>query len=371
MKRLLIFCTAFLVAVMQAEAGGFEQPNQSASAAGVANAFVATANDASALHYNPAGIAWLSGVSVMGGARLDYRDSSIATPVVNAPNMGTESATGSLYMSWTPRDGRLAAGLGFSPLYVANNDWGVAFPATGGITKLTVDHATTDAVYAISSDLAVGLGGDWYITRATMSRPAQSFKGTDFKTFGGHASLLWKPLPGWSLGAMFRSGAKVSMSGQGNDSLAFKLPDYAHVGIAHDFADVWRLETDLKWTRWSALKQLNVQRAGVITQPNTLNLRDTLTVMAGLTWSWRENTQFRVGYAYDQGASRSQNFNPIIADQDGHRISLGAGADLFGLHLDLAYQYVLYGKRTATGAYAGVYKDRRQSVVMSISNVFD
>lgn len=371
MKRLFIMCTACLAVSAQASAGGFEQPNQSGSAAGVANAFVANANDASALVYNPAGIAWLTGVSVMAGVRLDYRDSSVITPAVHAPNKGSESATGSLYASWTPHDGRLAAGIGFSPLYVANNDWRTAFPMTGSLTKLTVDHATFDAVYAINSGLAVGLGGDWYITRATMTRGTQSFQGTDFKTFGGHAALMWKPLPAWSLGAMFRSGASVSMSGQANDSLSFKLPDSAQVGIAHDFADVWRFEADLKWSRWSALKQMNVITGAAITQPNALNLKDTLTAMAGVTWSWRERTQFRIGYAYDQGAGKNLNFNPIIADQDGHRISLGAGADMFGLHFDLAYQYLFYAKRTATGGFAGRYNDRRQSVVMSISNVFE
>jgi|UPI000379C646 long-subunit fatty acid transport protein len=371
MKRIVIFLLVFLSAGSVAQAGGFEQPNQSASAAGVANAFVATASDASALIYNPAGIAWQSGVSVMASGRLDYRDSSVVTPLFNASNNGTEPFTGSIYASWAPVDSRLAAGFGFSPLYIANNDWGLAFPAGSGITKLTVDHSTFDAVYAVNSDLAVGLGGDWYITRATMTQGTQSFQGNSFTSFGGHASLMWKPMPAWSVGAMFRSGAQVNMSGQASDTLSFKLPDYVSAGIAHDFADVWRLETDVKWTRWSALKDMNIIKAGLISQPNTLNLRDTLTVMAGLSWTWRENTEFRVGYAYEQAANRSQNFSPLIADQDGHRISIGAGGDLFGFHMDVAYQYVYYSKKTATGAFAGVYRDRRQSLMMSVSNTFD
>ncbi len=376
MKRIFIIFAAVLTGLTQAQAAGFEQPNQSASAASVANAFVATANDASALIYNPAGMAWLSGVSVMGTAQLDYRDSSVATPTGNAPNNGTEPFSGSIYATWTPLDGRLAAGIGFSPLYVANNDWATAFPGTAGrsasgVTKLTVDHTTVDFVYAINSDLAIGGGGDWYITRATMTQGAKSFQGNDFTTFGGHASLMWKPMPAWSVGAMFRSGARVSMSGQANDSLSFKLPDYVSAGISHDFADVWRLEADAKWTRWSALKNMNIVKGGVITQPNAMNLRDTLTVMAGLSWAWRESTRFSVGYAYDQGANRSLNFSPVIADQDNHRISLGAGADLFGMHVDVAYQYVYYSKKTVTGPFAGVYKDRRQSLMMSVSSEFE
>ncbi|MDQ6996069.1 MAG: outer membrane protein transport protein [Mariprofundus sp.] len=376
MKRVLIIVAAMLTGLTHAQAGGFEQPNQSASAAGVANAFVATANDASALMYNPAGIAWLSGVSVMGTGRLDYRDSSVQTLLRNAPNNGTEPFTGSIYATWTPRDGHLAAGFGFSPLFIANNDWDTAFPAAvgrsaSGITKLTVDHTTVDFVYALNSDLAIGAGGDWYVTRATLTQGVQSFQGNSFTSFGGHASLMWKPFPAWSVGAMFRSGANVNMSGQANDSLSFRLPDYVSVGIAHDFADVWHLETDIKWTRWSALKDMNIVKGGLISQPNPMNLRDTLTVMTGLIWTWREKTQFRIGYAYDQGANRSQNFSPVIADQDGHRISMGIGADAFGLHMDAAYQYIYHSKNTTTGAFAGIYKDRRQTLMMSVSAVFD
>jgi len=368
MKRIIIFIAAFSYAV-SAHAGGFEQVNQSAAGAGVSNAFAATASDASALAYNPAGIAWLPGVNVSGGLRTDYRNASVKIPGGIAPNINTEPFAAHIFATWVPRDSRLAAGIGFAPLYQVNNNWSNGtFASPSGLTKIMVDHTTADLVYAVNSDLAVGLGGDWYVTRANLTQGASGFKGTDLASFGGHASLMWKPVPAWSLGAVLRSGASISMS-KANNRLSFKLPDQATIAIAHDFAEVLRLETDVKWTRWSALKNINV--TGIIPQTNTLNLRDTLTAMAGLTWTWRENTQLRVGYAYDQGANKSLNFNPMIADQDGHRVSLGAGGDMFGMHADLAYQYTFYSRKTATGTYAGDYRDRRQSIMFTVSNQFD
>jgi len=371
MKRVVIIFAAMLAGLTQAQAGGFGQPNQSASAAGVSNAFMATANDASALMYNPAGIAWLSGVSLMATGHLNYRNSSVKLGTVVASNAGVEPFVGSVYAAWSPHNGRLSAGFGFSPLFSTNNDWKSAFPKTSGITKLTIDHSTFDGVYALNSDLAIGFGADWYVTRANMTQGAKTFRGHDFASFGGHASLMWKPLRTWSIGAMLRSGATISMSGNNNENLSFKLPGDVSIGIAHDFADVWRLETDVKWTRWSALKTMNIVNANSITQANPLSLRDTLAVMTGLTWTWRQNTQFRMGYAYEQGANRSLNFSPAIADQNGHRISLGAGADMFGAHMDVVYQYVFYSNKTATGRYAGTYRDRRQILMMSVSGTFD
>ncbi|MDX8405365.1 MAG: outer membrane protein transport protein [Mariprofundus sp.] len=369
MKRIIIFIAACSGA-MTAHAGGFELSNQSASAAGVANAVVATANDASALAYNPAGIAWQTGVSVSAGVAINYRNSSVKIPAGVASNHGKAADVAQLYAAWAPLDSRWAAGFGYSPLYQINNEWSNGFPATSGLTKVTVDHLTTDLVYAVNSDLAVGMGADWYMSKVTLTRPGQSFQGKDMASFGGHASLLWKFQPTWSVGAMARTGTSVHMTGQA-DTLAFKLPDHLTLAVAHDFSDVWRLEGDVKWTRWSALKSMHVRTAGVITQANALNLRDTLTVMVGSTWTWRENVQLRMGYAYDQGANRSRNFNPMVADQDGHRVSLGAGGDLFAMHADLAYQYTYFSKKTATGAYAGNYRDRTQNILFTVSKQFD
>ena len=372
MKRIVWMLGSLFVGSSWLYAGGLSQPSQSASAAGVANAFVATANDASAAIYNPAGIAWQTGMSFSAGIRLGFGGSAVSRPGVwDAPNNGQENTVGHFYATWMPHDGRLGAGIGVSPLYQANNDWSTAFGATGGITKLTVDHVTADAVYAVNSDLAVSVGGDWYFTRATLSKGAQSFQGNDLATFGGHVSMLWKPMPAWALGMMFRSGAKINISGQANDKLSFKLPDELTAGIAHDFADVWRLETDMRWTRWSAMKNLNVVTNGAVSQSNPLNLKDTFSVMAGLTWTWREKAQLRGGYAYDQGANKRSGYNPVIADQDGHSLTLGAGVEAYGVHTDLAFTYTHFTKKTATGTYAGTYRKRQQALTLTVSKTIE
>jgi len=370
MNRFWMLIIAVFAASSSLHAAGFYQANQSASAAGAANAFVATANDASAVMYNPSGLAWQDGVSITAGVLLNYRNNSVKIPAGIAPNLTEEPTVGQLYVGWMPHDGRLGLGFGFSPLYQVNNTWGAPFAAPSGSTKITVDHATFDTVYALSSTLAIGMGADWYLTKATLTQGAVNFKGKDYAGFGGHLSAMWKPAPAWSVGAMLRSGSRISLSGNANDTLKIKLPDVLTLGVAHDFADVWRLEGDVSWSRWSTLKDMNVVAAGAVTQANPLNLRDTLKAALGLTWTWRENTQFRIGYAYDQGANKSAGFNPIIADQDGHQLSLGAGGALSGMHVDLAYSYTFFAKKTATGSYAGTYRDRRQTIMLSVSNRF-
>ncbi len=371
MTRFWILLAALCAAATSVQAAGFYQANQSASAAGVANAFVATANDASAVMYNPAGFAWQDGISVTAGFLVNYRDSSVRLPAGVAPNEGVEDPVGQLYLGWMPHDGSMGFAFGFSPLYQVNNAWGTTFGAASGNTKISVDHASFDTVYALSSTLAIAGGADWYINRVSLTQGTNTFNGNDFASFGGHVSMLWRPAPAWSVGAMLRSGADISVSGSANDTFKMKLPDSVTLGVAHDFVDVWHLEGDISWTRWSALKDMNVVTAGVVTQIHPLNLKDTLKVSLGLTWTWRESTEFRFGYAYDQGANKSAGFNPAIADQDGHQISIGAGGTLSGMHIDLAYSYTFYSNKTATGTYAGIYRDRRQALQLSVSKRFE
>jgi len=94
--------------------------------------------------------------------------------------------------------------------------------------------------------------------------------------------------------------------------------------------------------------------------------------MLGLTWYWREKTQFRFGYAFEGGATRKQGFNARLVDGDGHRFSLGAGTELMGAHFDIAYSYIFYPARTIAsgGAFDGKYRQRRQTLALSISKRF-
>jgi long-chain fatty acid transport protein len=361
---------AMLVASVQAHASGFANSDLSASAAGVGNAFVATANDASAMAFNPAGIAWQDGVSLMaGGSLLRTRNSSLKSPTgIVYSNTGTEQGVYQAYATVMPHTSNLGFGIAFLPAFNVNNDWS-SLGAGFGVTDLNIQRVSLDAVYAFSSNLALAVGGDWYFGKATLSQGTVRFDGrSNGDAFGGHASLMWRPWYGWSFGVMGRSGSKVKFSGNGGN-LSVQLPDQVMVGVAHDFTDTIRLELDADWMRWSELKNLNVI-GGTAAQTNALNLRDTVSAMAGLTWAWRENAVVRIGYTFDGGASKSTGFNPALADQDGDRLSIGGGFDAFGFHTDVSYSYTFYPNMNVTGLASGTLRDRRQSLLVSVSKVF-
>ncbi|HXH71407.1 MAG TPA: hypothetical protein VNI58_01145, partial [Mariprofundaceae bacterium] len=111
--RMIAFAGAMLLGTATAQAGGFMQPNLSATGAGVANAFVATADDASAAAYNPSGAAWQEGFALSLGTTIDYRNSAVKTLAADFPNTAQAPNSYFLYGTWMPLD----------------SNWGV----TGGI----------------------------------------------------------------------------------------------------------------------------------------------------------------------------------------------------------------------------------------------
>jgi len=366
-----------IIASGQAYSAGFAMTDQSASALGMANNFVALADDPSALAYNPAGIAWQSGAGLMVGGSTFYRSASAAlTAGGSVSNEGEFPTLWQVYGAWMPLDSNWGVGLGVNTPYALENDWQNAVFGDQRV-QLLVYRASLDVIYAISSNLAVAAGGDWYYGRMDLDSASSKFQGESFDSFGGHGSVMWRPWPAWSFGAIFRSGAKLKPDGNatgtvsGPAEVSLRLPDEARIGVAYDILDGLKLEIDASWMRWSVLKGLDLVGQGA-TEVNPFELDDTFGGGLGLVWTWRENAQFRFGYAYEQGASMKSHFSPLIVDADSHRASLGAGATLFGAHVDLAYAFSFYPnyKLDAGGTFDGKYRDGRHALMVSVSKRF-
>jgi len=369
------------VSTPEARAAALATLDHSASAAGVANAFVATADDPSAVHYNPAGIAWQPGAGVMFTGALRFQNQSVQLAPPGGAPANTQAPTnlGSIYTTWMPRDGDWGMGVGFDLPFSGNTGWGAAFGGAAQRTSLNVSHLSLDAVYAISSSMAVAFGPDWYVGRIDVNSATTTFRGTELTAVGGHIAWMWHPRPTWSVGAAFRSGETLNFSGNasgavtGSAETKVSLPGVVQVGIAHDFYDRYRLEFDGSWTHWSTLTDLNVVGKGAAgAELNPLSLQDSFSAMMGLTWFWQEHTQFRFGYAFDQAATKNTGFNARIVDANSHRLSLGAGTEVFGLHLNAAYSFVYSPTRTITGSapFDGRYTQRLQTLAVSITRYF-
>jgi len=358
-------------------AAGFAAQDLSVSALGLANAFTAQADDPSAMAYNPAGIAWQPGTGLMLGGVVPYRNSSAAVASGVASNGGEDPAVAHFYANWMSLDGHWGVGFGVSSPFMLDNQWdSTVFGGQANRTRLTSFRTSLDVIYALDSRLALAIGGDWYVASGDVDSISNRFHGTEKVAFGGHGSAMWKFHPGWSLGAMYRFSPSLTLSGDniaavsGPAHVSVNLPDEARIGLSYDIQDNFKLEIDGSWTGWSTLRDLNIVAQNG--QLNPLNMEDSFGFMAGLRWTWRENNQFRFGYAFDQAASLDSGFSARLTDANQHRVSLGFGADGFGAHLDTAFIYTFLPDRTiASGTgFDGAYRDRRFTLAISVSALF-
>src|SRR5258705_8667609 len=93
---------------------GVRVPNQDAEATARGNAFVATANNPSAIYYNPAGISQLEGLNAQFGVHAisinsEYRSPSGVQSETKFEIQGVPQA----YYTYTAKDSAFSYGLGF------------------------------------------------------------------------------------------------------------------------------------------------------------------------------------------------------------------------------------------------------------------
>src|ERR1039457_3919650 len=117
------------VLALKASANGFRLVDQDAFATARGEAFVATADNPSAIYYNPAGITQLEGNNVRAGLYGIYLDPSYQPPsgVANSGNtyyIGKKfAAVPQFFYTYTPKDWMASFGLGIYAPYGGNISW--------------------------------------------------------------------------------------------------------------------------------------------------------------------------------------------------------------------------------------------------------
>ncbi|HMD53423.1 MAG TPA: outer membrane protein transport protein, partial [Phycisphaerae bacterium] len=135
----------FFGAAWKVLANGFGLPDQDAFATARGDAFVATADNPSAIYYNPAGITQLEGNNVRSGVYGIYLNPSF-NPPGGAPNSGQTyyssdnfAAVPQFFYTYTPKDSPFSYGLGVYAPYGGNISW----PQDTGFRAVALDGSLT------------------------------------------------------------------------------------------------------------------------------------------------------------------------------------------------------------------------------------
>jgi long-chain fatty acid transport protein len=376
-KFLLALGLACLLCPSLGHAQALRFQPQGVVAAGQGNAFVAQADDASAIHYNPAGLSQVNGVQIVTGTTLlggsiktnsstgiDSRGDFGGSVAFPPPSHSYVSANlGSL--GW---DGlsNVTVGLGLTSPFGLNTRFPVDGPFNTAVTTAAlplIDIKPTVA-YKINDRLAIGVSADIYTFASFLGQGQIEQKQVGVGPLSGASvelngsgtgagatvSLLYTPLrndngkPIASIGLVYRTQAVVPLSGSllvngakvADASTNLVLPQIYTGAIAiwpvRTNEREWKLELDVEYVGWKSNRDLDVHLSsgGAIPQPQQWK---TVTVVAvGTEYKWLNpawlphwDIAVRSGYTRTEDPVPDTTFNPGVISLPSNTLSIGAG----------------------------------------------
>ncbi len=366
-------------------ANGFSLPDQDAFATARGEAFVATADNPSAIYYNPAGITQLDGNNLRIGLNaLDYNISY--QPAAGAPNQGqTYNEQDNFvvipraFYTFSPTNLPLSFGLGVYSPFGGKTSWpqDTGFRAVALNGKLTYVTINPVIGWKILPSLSIAAGPMVNYVDLNMEQGLEAFAQPLVNYFrftgsgwsvGYNFGARWQPMEKLSFGATFRSPAKVTLDGQTefedqpfipnsqrSANMDFTFPLSVIGGISYRPTPKWNLEFDANYTDWSSFGSttINQENPPFPLHPNvpvTLNWQASWMYELGVTRYFDGDWQASAGIVYNQNSVPNAYYTPLAADMDRYFFSVGTGYKGKHLSFDVAYQLGYGPTHTVTGS---------------------
>jgi long-chain fatty acid transport protein len=378
-RCLLAVC--LLAATPATFASGFRLPNVDPDAVARGDAFAATADNPSAIYYNPAGITQIEGTSLRVGTyaiSLDYRFTSATAGTARTDN--SLQAIPQVYFTHSFSNAPLSIGLGIYAPFGLGIDWGRQSPLDTVGQNDSLLYLTVNPVIAwrVTPKFSLAAGPTINYSQVTFQQ-ALNPSGASYFKFSGHdtgfgfnAGALWQPLAELSLGAMYHAGGQLDYEGTTTQNLlgppfaghsvstaGVQFPQFAVLGVSYRPTPKWNLELDIDWTDWSSLKNITFLHTPLGNQTVTLNYRDSFMYEFGATRQLKNGYYASAGYMFWQNSSPDSHYNPLIPDGNLHFASMGFGHHGRRFDWGVAYHFAINGGRTvsndANAAANGTY----------------
>jgi long-chain fatty acid transport protein len=336
------------------------------------NAFAATADNPSAIYYNPAGITQLEGQNASYSIYAIYLNSHYTSSSGNEVDTKDEiQAVPHLYYTYSMEKWPLSFGLGVYSPYGLGLEWPVNGPFNALATEGRIMYFTANPVvaYKICPALSVAAGVTINYSQAQLKRglgfaPGEfKFRGDDTDV-GYNIGLLWQPHPMHSFGVSYRSSTTMNFSGHAQipnfreeATARFRFPHNVVVGWSFRPTTNWNFEVNVDWTDWDALDTVNL-KANVLGTNIPFNWQSSFFYEFGATYHFENGFRLSGGYIYSENTVPESSFNPAVPDSDRHIFSVGAGMKYKHLSWDAAYQLAYGPSRDIRGTFGGLADGR-------------
>ena len=365
-----------------APAAGFALIEQSAS--GMGNAFAgaaATAEDASTVFYNPAGMSRLEGTQItVGGHLIDlsakFSNSGSSKPaaIVTNPLGGNGGDAGGIavvpnFYFVLPIGERLNFGVGVNAPFGLkteyDDNWAGRFQ--GIKSELMTINVNPALSFKVNDVFSVGVGANYQRLKAELTNAVVLGANTegrakleaDDDAWGWNAGVLFQPTSSTKIGASYRSKLNYKLDGTTTVTTAtgavvapasgptvadVTLPDSFSLSLAQKLNDQWEFLADATYTKWSEINRINIVNStnGTLRDSLVLDFDNTWRYSIGLNYKLNDGWTLKGGLALDQSPVKGAATRSVrLPDNDRTWVSLGASMKIKqNGRLDMGYAHL-------------------------------
>jgi long-chain fatty acid transport protein len=372
-----------------ARGAGFALDIHSARGTGMATAITAHVNDASAIYFNPAGMARGKGYDVQAGV------TAIAPKFTYTSLSGSETSTkfGVLppvhaYVAAGVLD-QLTVGVGFFTPYGSTLSWPEDWVGRRQIKSIALRtfDINPSAAFRIGP---VRIGAGLQVMRATVHIQRQIAFGenegsTDLGAgtwgLGANGGAQVDAIPDKLMfGVHYRSAVKLKFDGLADfegvpaplqqqiydqrAETSFLLPDTLQMGVAGRPIKSLLLAADVVWYGWANFKSIDLtfpdDPSGSLNSTRPKAFKNVANYHIGAEGQVNDSWAVRGGLVYDPSPSPDNTLTPDSPDATRINFALGAGyKHPSGVFADVGYRFVLLLERDSTvpelpGTYHGI-----------------
>ena len=363
-------------------ANGLSLNSVGTKALGMGGAFVGLANDATAIYWNPAGLAgqksslslYFTGVMPIG--TYEYAPAAVTTE--------TESKiypTGGLIGVYTKDKMTFALGVyvpaGLGATYNGDDLVNLAGGSFDWMSQIGVIAISPSFAYQVNDKFSIGVAANIYYGMFDLARPdladanqdgtpetpVQYTEESTGMGFGATIGLQYDISDQLTIGASFRTSTAVSMEGDAvisHPQLGNMLetgferevtwPLWIGGGLAYKPTECLTLVLDAQYSKWSLLDELIAEYDKMPDGEFTLNWEDAVQIRLGGEYMVSPNTAIRLGYYYDPAPAPDETLNILFPSSTNHVFTAGFGHSFGKYRVDAAAEYLYGADRDAAPA---------------------
>ncbi len=354
---------------------------KSVKASAMGEAFVAQADDPSAIAFNPAGLPQVKGTQcasgvVMTNAWVDH----MSTAGVKEEVLDKWQYVPSLFFTTDLGMEDIVAGLGITVPNGLGSTWSdkgfARYVAT--YSDLRVIDMNPSIGWQINEQFSMGAGGSYYYSDVTLdsrldygtllgspgSADGKSHLTGSGDGWGYNAGVLWKMTEKQTCAFTFKSPYTIKYTGvskitdipgalgvgtAADTMLKAKInfPAVLNLGYAYRPAERLKLEVDLDWTRWESVNSVVVDfiPAAVADVTYEYEFENTFAYKFGAEYLLTDSLKLRGGYIFNSNATPERNWRPSLPDTNTHFLCSGLGYETNKFVIDTAVQAIFYEDR--------------------------